>query len=140
MCGLEDRCSGGDDRIDVDNDGIISMKVFEEDDEEFADLISSFDVNNDNDISRDELIAGFAILDAPVSFEIKGNKAIIEGNAKLQGAEVMSPDLRSSVALVLAAIFSTGRSVVTRVYNLDRGMEKFEHKLRSVGVEVKRVS
>lgn len=65
--------------LDVDNDGVISMKVFEEDDEEFADLISPFDVNNDNSISRDELIAGFAILDAPVSFEIEGNKAIMRG-------------------------------------------------------------
>ncbi len=71
---------------------------------------------------------------------IKSNKAIIEGNAKFQGTDLMSSDLRASVGLVLAAISSSGRSVVHRVYMLDRGMERFEHKLRSVGVDVKRVS
>jgi len=65
--------------LDEDKDDIISMEVFEEDDVDFANLISPFDVNNDNSISRDELIAGFAILDAPVSFEIKGDKAIMRG-------------------------------------------------------------
>lgn len=65
--------------LDEDKDDIISMEVFEEDDVDFADLISPFDVNNDNSISRDELIAGFAILDASVSFEIEGDKAIMRG-------------------------------------------------------------
>ena len=73
--------------------------------------------------------------------QIKGNKAIIEGNTNFQGAEeLMSSDLRASVGLCLAAIASSGRSIVSRVYMLDRGMEKFEHKLRSVGVDVKRIS
>jgi len=73
--------------------------------------------------------------------QIKANKAIIEGNTKFQGAEeLMSSDLRASVGLCLAAIASSGRSIVSRVYMLDRGMEKFEHKLRSVGVNVKRIS
>ena len=71
---------------------------------------------------------------------VKGNKAIIEGNTKFEGAELTSSDLRASVALVLAAVVSNGKSIVHRVYMLDRGMEKFEHKLRSVGVDVKRVS
>ena len=59
--------------------------------------------------------------------QIKGNKAIIEGNTKFQGAELMSSDLRASVGLCLAAISSLGRSVVNRVYMLDRGMENFEN-------------
>ena len=59
---------------------------------------------------------------------IKGNKAIIEGNTNFQGAELMSSDLRASVGLCLAAISSSGRSVVDRVYMLDRGMENFEKK------------
>ena len=71
---------------------------------------------------------------------IKGNKAIIEGNTKFEGAELMSSDLRASVALVLAAIVSNGKSVINRVYHQDRGMEKFENKLRSIGVDIKRVS
>ena len=65
--------------LDGDGDGLIAMEVFVEDDEEFAELIAPFDLNRDNIISRDELIAGFAILDAPVTFEIDGTNAIMSG-------------------------------------------------------------
>ncbi len=72
--------------------------------------------------------------------KIKENKAIIEGKTKLQGAEVMSSDLRASVALVLAAIISNGETIINRIYHLDRGYEKIENKLRNVGVDIKRTS
>ena len=73
--------------------------------------------------------------------QLKGNKAIIEGNTKFQGAEeLMSSDLRASVALCLAAISSSGQSIVNRIYMLDRGMENFEKKARSIGVNIKRIS
>jgi len=73
--------------------------------------------------------------------QLKGNKAIIEGNTKFQGAEeLMSSDLRASVALCLAAISSSGRSVVSRIYMLERGMENFEKKARRIGVNIKRIS
>ncbi len=72
--------------------------------------------------------------------QIKDNKAIIEGNTNFQGAELMSSDLRASVGLCLAAISSSGRSVVDRVYMLDRGMENFEKKARSIGVSIQRIS
>ena len=61
----------------------------------------------------------------------KNNKAYIEGNTKFIGAEVMSSDLRASVALVLAASVAQGRSVINRIYHLDRGYEKIENKLIS---------
>ena len=72
--------------------------------------------------------------------QIKANKAIIEGNTKFQGAELMSSDLRASVALCLASISSSGQSVVNKIYMLDRGMENFEKKARSIGVNIKRKS
>ena len=56
----------------------------------------------------------------------KNNKAIIQGNTKLIGAELMSSDLRASVALVLAAIVSKGKSIINRIYHLDRGYENIE--------------
>ncbi len=62
---------------------------------------------------------------------IKNNKAIIEGNSHLEGAELMSSDLRASVALVLAAMSAKGKSIIQRVYHLDRGYEKLETKLRN---------
>ncbi len=71
---------------------------------------------------------------------IKGNKAIIEGTNNLEGAELMSSDLRASVALVLAAFISKGTTVINRVYHLDRGYEKIENKLKKIGVKIKRIS
>ena len=71
--------------------------------------------------------------------DIKNNNAFIEGNSKFKGAEIMSSDLRASVALVLAALVSNGRSIVNRIYHLDRGYEKIENKLIKIGVKIKRV-
>ena len=71
---------------------------------------------------------------------IKDNEATIEGNTEFIGAELMSSDLRASVALVLAAIISKGRSVINRIYHLDRGYERIENKLKKIGVRIKRLS
>ena len=71
---------------------------------------------------------------------IKENKAIIEGNTEFLAAELMSSDLRASVALVLAAMVAKGQSVINRIYHLDRGYEKIEIKLRKIGVNIKRLS
>ena len=72
--------------------------------------------------------------------KIKGNKSIIEGNTKFEGAELMSTDLRASASLVLAAISAKGKSIINRIYHLDRGYEQIEKKLIKVGVKIKRVS
>ena len=68
------------------------------------------------------------------------NKAIIEGDTNFQGAELMSSDLRASAALVLAAIVANGKSIINRIYHLDRGYVKIEKKLRKIGVNIKRIS
>ncbi len=68
------------------------------------------------------------------------NKAIIKGNSNFEGAELMSSDLRASVALVIAAIVAKGISIINRIYHLDRGYEKIENKLRKIGVNIKRLS
>ena len=70
--------------------------------------------------------------------DIKNNKAIIEGKTNFIGAELMSSDLRASVALVLAAIVASGKSVINRIYHLDRGYENIENKLKKIGVKIKR--
>ena len=70
---------------------------------------------------------------------IKNNKAFIQGNTKFIAAELMSSDLRASVALVLAAIVSNGKSYINRIYHLDRGYEKIEDKLKKIGVKIKRI-
>ena len=71
--------------------------------------------------------------------KITNNKAIIYGNTKFIGAELMSSDLRASVALVLAAMVSRGKSIINRIYHLDRGYENIEKKLKKIGVRIKRI-
>ena len=70
---------------------------------------------------------------------VKKNKAFIQGNTKFIGAELMSSDLRASVALVLAAMVANGKSYINRIYHLDRGYEKIENKLKKIGVKIKRL-
>jgi|TARA_B110000438_G_scaffold303543_1_gene365529 UDP-N-acetylglucosamine 1-carboxyvinyltransferase len=72
--------------------------------------------------------------------EIKGNKAIIEGNTTFQSAELMATDLRASVSLILAALCAKGRSKISRIYHLDRGYENIEKKLRKIGAKIKRIN
>ena len=72
--------------------------------------------------------------------KIKGSKSIIEGNTKFEGTELMSTDLRASVSLVLAALSAKGKSIINRVYHLDRGYDQLEKKLIKVGVKIKRIS
>jgi len=71
--------------------------------------------------------------------EIKGNKAIIFGNKKLNGAELMATDLRASVSLVLAGLVSSNKTIVNRIYHLDRGYEKIEKKLSKCGAQIRRL-
>jgi len=73
------------------------------------------------------------------NIEIKKNKAFIDGNTKFIGAELMSSDLRASVALVLAAMISNGKSSINRIYHLDRGYENLERKLKKIGVKIRRL-
>jgi UDP-N-acetylglucosamine 1-carboxyvinyltransferase len=71
---------------------------------------------------------------------INGNKASIEGNIKFEAAELMATDLRASVSLILAALAAKGKSVINRIYHLDRGYENIEKKLKKVGVKIRRVN
>ncbi|MDA7713128.1 UDP-N-acetylglucosamine 1-carboxyvinyltransferase [Candidatus Pelagibacter sp.] len=71
---------------------------------------------------------------------INGNKAIIEGNIKFEAAELMATDLRASVSLILAALASKGKSIINRIYHLDRGYEDIEKKLKKVGVKIRRIN
>ena len=71
--------------------------------------------------------------------EIKGNKAKIFGESKLNGAELMATDLRASVCLVLAGLTSSNKTIVNRIYHLDRGYEKIEDKLSKCGAQIRRL-
>ena len=71
--------------------------------------------------------------------EIKNKIALISGPSKLTGAEVMATDLRASVSLVLAGLIADNRTIINRIYHLDRGYEFLEKKLKNCKAGVKRV-
>lgn len=71
---------------------------------------------------------------------IEGDTAVIKGVKKLSGTYLMASDLRASSALVLAGLAAKGRTVVRRIYHLDRGYENFETKLRKLGARIRRVT
>ena len=71
---------------------------------------------------------------------INGNKAVIRGNINFAGAELMATDLRASVSLILAALTAKGKTVINRIYHLDRGYENIEKKLKKIGVKIRRVN
>ena len=71
--------------------------------------------------------------------EIKGNEAKIYGKTELNGAELMATDLRASVCLVLAGLVASNKTIVNRIYHLDRGYENIERKLSTCGAQIKRI-
>jgi UDP-N-acetylglucosamine 1-carboxyvinyltransferase len=71
---------------------------------------------------------------------INGNKVSIEGKINFASAELMATDLRASVSLILAALTARGKSVINRIYHLDRGYENIEKKLKKIGARIRRVN
>jgi UDP-N-acetylglucosamine 1-carboxyvinyltransferase len=71
--------------------------------------------------------------------KIKNKTAFIQGPSRLTGAEVMATDLRASVSLVLAGLIGENRTIINRIYHLDRGYENLETKLKKCNAEIKRI-
>jgi UDP-N-acetylglucosamine 1-carboxyvinyltransferase len=69
---------------------------------------------------------------------VEGRTAHVRGVDRLAGAPVMATDLRASAGLVLAGLAAEGETTVNRVYHIDRGYERIEEKLRSLGAEIRR--
>lgn len=73
------------------------------------------------------------------NIRIDGPRAIVAGKTRLTGATVIASVLRASASLILAALVAEGTSVIDRVYHLDRGYERIEEKLRSLGAKIDRL-
>jgi UDP-N-acetylglucosamine 1-carboxyvinyltransferase len=71
--------------------------------------------------------------------QIGHEKAIVDGPDRLIGARVQASDLRASACLVLAGLIAEGETMIDRVYHIDRGYEKIEQKLKSIGADIERV-
>ena len=71
------------------------------------------------------------------NIDIDGNLAVVRGKTQLTGTDVMASDLRASACLVLAGLAAQGRTVVHRIYHLQRGYERLTEKLTGVGASIK---
>ncbi len=69
-----------------------------------------------------------------------GSKVVISGVKQVNGAEVMATDLRASSSLIIAGLMAKGKTIINRIYHLDRGYENLEQKLKNCGVNVRRLS
>jgi UDP-N-acetylglucosamine 1-carboxyvinyltransferase len=69
---------------------------------------------------------------------IQGQTAVVNGVKELSGAPLMATDLRASASLVLAALAAKGKSVISRIYHIDRGYSCIEKKLCSLGAKIYR--
>jgi len=71
---------------------------------------------------------------------IEGNSAICEGVDSIRSAQVMATDLRASASLVLTGLVAEGKTIVDRIYHIDRGYDCIEEKLHALGAKVMRVA
>ncbi|MBU2234703.1 MAG: UDP-N-acetylglucosamine 1-carboxyvinyltransferase [Proteobacteria bacterium] len=71
---------------------------------------------------------------------IQGKSALVRGVSKLHGAQVMATDLRASASLILAGLAAEGKTVLSRVYHIDRGYQQIEKKLSALGADIRRVA
>ena len=69
---------------------------------------------------------------------VAGDTATVTGTEKLRGAEVMASDIRAGAALTLAGLVADGKTEILRVYHIDRGYERLEEKLSSLGASIER--
>jgi UDP-N-acetylglucosamine 1-carboxyvinyltransferase len=74
------------------------------------------------------------------NLSIQGNTVIARGVDRLTGAPVMATDLRASASLVIAGLQAEGTTLVDRIYHVDRGYERIETKLESLGADIRRVA
>jgi UDP-N-acetylglucosamine 1-carboxyvinyltransferase len=74
------------------------------------------------------------------NLSIEGNTVICRGAPYLTGAQVMATDLRASASLVLAGLAARGRTIVDRIYHIDRGYECIEEKLSQLGAQIRRLA
>lgn len=67
------------------------------------------------------------------------HRVVVSGPTKLYGKKLSSPDLRAGITMVLAGIIAEGTTTIDNIYQIDRGYEKIEERLRKIGVKIKRV-
>jgi len=67
-------------------------------------------------------------------------RAVVVGPSKLYGDELVSPDIRAGMALLIAAMCAQGTSVIHNIRQIDRGYERIDERLRALGAQIERAS
>jgi UDP-N-acetylglucosamine 1-carboxyvinyltransferase len=70
---------------------------------------------------------------------VEDRVAIIEGTDSLWGAPVTATDLRAGAALIVAGLIADGTTTISNIKYIDRGYERIDEKLRSVGADIERI-
>lgn len=68
------------------------------------------------------------------------HRVVVNGPSKLHGKKLMSLDLRAGMALIIAALIAQGKTEIDNIYQIDRGYEKLEEKLKKLGADIKRIN
>src|SRR3989344_4450870 len=63
----------------------------------------------------------------------------IKGPTSLRGREMEGPDIRAGMAYLIAALCAKGKSIINNVYQIDRGYEKIEERLKKIGADIRRI-
>jgi len=71
--------------------------------------------------------------------KLDSHQAEISGPTKLSGTELVSMDIRAGMTMVIAALVADGESVVKEIHHIDRGYERLDERLRSLGAKIERV-
>ncbi|MDX6409106.1 MAG: UDP-N-acetylglucosamine 1-carboxyvinyltransferase [Gaiellaceae bacterium] len=67
------------------------------------------------------------------------HRAVVTGPAKLRGQRMESPDIRAGMAMLLASLCAEGSSTIGAVYQIDKGYERIDERLRALGAQIDRV-
>jgi UDP-N-acetylglucosamine 1-carboxyvinyltransferase len=66
------------------------------------------------------------------------HRAVVSGPCRLKGAELVSPDVRAGMAMVIAALCAEGKSTIGNVYQIERGYENLSQRLKDLGAHIER--
>ena len=67
------------------------------------------------------------------------HRVVINGPTKLYGKKLTSPDLRAGITLIIAALIANGQTEIDNIYQIDRGYEDVDERLRNLGANIKRI-
>jgi len=67
------------------------------------------------------------------------HRAVVYGSTALTGIRFSSPDLRAGAALIIAGLVAKGETIIDNIYQIDRGYERIEERLRRLGADIKRI-